>query len=285
MEDLRKLWGYEGKKVVINGGATGMGAAATQLLLDLGAEVYTCDIKEPKAPVKKYIYCDLSDIKSIDEAMKQIPDNIDRVFCCAGVPGPPWTAEQIVTTNFIGQRYFVESLLPRINKGGAIASIASNGGSGWRSSKPFPEFLAMSDFEKSVKWFVEHQNEVLSGTGNEAYSADENPALPAYAFSKQCLIIYAKLNAWKFMEKGIRINTISPGATNTPMWPLFVACYGEKMTKSGWGPIQRSATPEEQGFPLVFLNSDMASYINGQDLIIDAGFIGMLEGKPFSEGR
>ncbi|SLM18794.1 hypothetical protein SPIRO4BDMA_50309 [uncultured spirochete] len=46
MKDTTDMWGYRGKTVVIDGAASGMGMAATKILIDLGAEVYALDIKE-----------------------------------------------------------------------------------------------------------------------------------------------------------------------------------------------------------------------------------------------
>ena len=49
---MKDILGYEGKTVVITGAASGMGAAAASLLVDLGASVYALDISEVTAPVK-----------------------------------------------------------------------------------------------------------------------------------------------------------------------------------------------------------------------------------------
>jgi NAD(P)-dependent dehydrogenase (short-subunit alcohol dehydrogenase family) len=50
---MKDVLGYQGKQVVITGAASGMGAAAAQLLVDLGAQVYALDISDVKVPVKK----------------------------------------------------------------------------------------------------------------------------------------------------------------------------------------------------------------------------------------
>ena len=58
--DLKKLFGYEGKTVVITGSASGMSKSATELLLKLGAKVYAIDIKSIDLPVEKAFKADLS---------------------------------------------------------------------------------------------------------------------------------------------------------------------------------------------------------------------------------
>ena len=69
-----------------------------------------------------------------------------------------------------------------------------------------------------------------------------------------------------------RINAILPGPTDTPL------ARANADTWLGFGTDYRAdagieaSTPEEQGYPLVFLCSDAASYVNGQTLAVDGGF-------------
>lgn len=63
--DLKKLFGYEGKTVVITGSASGMSKSATELLLELGAKVYAIDINPIDLPVEKAFKADLSKKKKL----------------------------------------------------------------------------------------------------------------------------------------------------------------------------------------------------------------------------
>ena len=65
--------GYQGQRVVVCGAATGMGAAATRALVELGAEVHALDVADIDAPVKQSIRCDLRDPASIRK--------LRRMFC------------------------------------------------------------------------------------------------------------------------------------------------------------------------------------------------------------
>ena len=56
---MKDALGYEGKTVVMTGAASGMGAAAAHLLVDLGAEVHALDIGEVTAPVHRFIKTDM----------------------------------------------------------------------------------------------------------------------------------------------------------------------------------------------------------------------------------
>ena len=85
--DLKKLFGYEGKSVVITGAASGMSRSATELLLELGANVYAIDVNPIDLPVKKAYHADLSDKEQIDKVISSLPKKIDVLFLCHGIVG------------------------------------------------------------------------------------------------------------------------------------------------------------------------------------------------------
>ena len=77
------LWSYEGKRVVIAGCFSGMGEAAAQELVRLGAEVHGVDVRESKVPMASFRTVDLKDRASIDAAVAGIGGEIDSLFNCA----------------------------------------------------------------------------------------------------------------------------------------------------------------------------------------------------------
>ena len=85
--DLKKLFGYEGKNVVITGAASGMSRSATELLLELGANVYAIDVNPIDLPVKKAYQADLSDKKQIYKVISSLVKKIDALFLCHGIAG------------------------------------------------------------------------------------------------------------------------------------------------------------------------------------------------------
>ena len=263
MELLKKVFDYEGKTVVVTGAAgTGMGGVTTKYLIELGADVYALDIKEVTAPVKKYIACDLMKKESVERAAKQVPAKIDCLFNCAGNPGPgsPFTPLETTTVNFIGHRHLTEMLIPQLVSGGAIAIISSAGGRGWRLRiEIIKELLEITDWDKAYAWLEAHP--------------DVNDG---YVFSKECLIVYAKWRAPELARRDIRINCISPGATTTPMFNDYWAGMMSipEALNAFQGYIGRNATPEEMAWPLLFLNSKMASYLSGENINVDYGKTG-----------
>jgi NAD(P)-dependent dehydrogenase (short-subunit alcohol dehydrogenase family) len=261
---MRDILGYQGKRVVITGAASGMGQAAARLLFELGAEVYALDIKEVTVPVKQYIQIDLMKKDSIDTAITKIPDSIHALFNCAALPGPPFSKLEVMLVNFVGTRYLTETLLPRINSGGAIATISSSGGAFWKNNLDnIKKLLAAASFEEARAWL------------------ETNPTVNnGYLFSKQCLIVYTKIRAAELAKKNIRINVLCPSPTDTPMMPFFQKAAGKQAIDAWLPPIGRYATPEEMAEPLVFLNSNMARFISGHNLFVDyAGIVASELGK------
>lgn len=74
----------------------------------------------------------MKDGDAIDAALSELPEHIYALFNCAGVPSPPFSAEDTVLINFVGLRFLTEALIPRISAGGGIVSIASTAGMGWK---------------------------------------------------------------------------------------------------------------------------------------------------------
>jgi NAD(P)-dependent dehydrogenase (short-subunit alcohol dehydrogenase family) len=257
---MNDVLGYHGKNVVITGAASGMGQAAAQLLVDLGANVYALDIADVSVPVQKAIEVDMQDGGTIDAALAEVPEEIYALFNCAGVPSPPFSAQETVLINFVGLRYLTEALIPRIIEGGGIASIASTAGMGWKSNlAQVREFLGLDNsFESAVKWLLDSAEAVMDG----------------YGFSKQCIIVYTLSKAKVLADKNIRINCIAPSPTDSG--------FMQKLTGEGQIPREavdlflpsngRYASGAEMGEPLVLLNSKLAGFVSGINLPVDFGY-------------
>jgi len=262
MEQFR----YDGKRVLVAGGATGMGAAVSKLVTELGGEVHVADVKPVDYPVAGAVAMDLRDEASIDTALAEIGAPIHSIFSCAGVSGAPFSPVDVMLINFVGARHLVEtaaaSMMP---EGSSIAFISSIGGLGWEKVLGrVLEFLDTPDYASAQRWCEEH----ASGTADQA----EEMASANYVFSKQAIDVYVQRQAVPLCHRGIRINATGPGPTltplmdSTPTWQMF----GDMLFKAA---MQRDPqTPEEQAPPLVFLNSPAAHGVSGQVLNVDAGY-------------
>lgn len=255
--------GYEGKRVVVTGAASGMAEQAATILTDLGAEVIALDIKPVSADVKTAIEIDLGDRASIDAALAAIDGTVDAVFSCAGLPGPPFTDVQVVTVNFIGARHLIEGLVDQMPSGSAVACIASAAGIGWQQQiETFAPLLATETFEDAVAWIEAHP-EVMPWGG--------------YVCSKVVLNQWVASRSFDYStERGIRLNCINPGPTDSAMMPQFQAFAGKEAIDAAIGPIGRYSEPVEQAWPIVCLNSPRLSYVSGEAFWTDGGFLGAI---------
>jgi NAD(P)-dependent dehydrogenase (short-subunit alcohol dehydrogenase family) len=253
---MRDWLGYQKKRVAVTGAASGMGQAAARALVDMGAEVYALDFKEVAVPVERFIKVDLKNRDSVTSAARDMPEDLYALFNCAGIPGPPFSNLDTALVNFVGHRLLTETVLPRIQAGGAIASITSTGGLGWKKRlQSINELLATPGFDEARAWLEAHPR-VNDG----------------YIFSKECLIVYTMARAEELGKKNIRINCLSPAPTDTPMMKEFHRAWGKEVIDLYRAPCGRYATPEEMAEPLIFLNSNMARFITGQNLLVDFGY-------------
>lgn len=92
-----------------------------------------------------------------------------------------------------------------------------------------------------------------------------------YNASKAGVVHISKSMAMEWVGYGIRVNSISPGYTATPMNTRPEAADQVKEFESQT-PMQRMATIDEMVGPAVFLASDASSYCTGVDLLVDGGF-------------
>jgi len=254
--------GYQNKRVLVSGCFSGMGEATARLLLELGAEVHGLDYKESKLPLASFTLVDLRAPASIDAAVAQVADKargkVDALFNCTGLPqtAPPL---DVMKVNYAGPRRMTDKVLPLMRAGGAIATIASTGGLGWSRRIPLLlELARMQSFEDIMQWCEANTDTVREG----------------YSLSKEAVIVWTMFAATSLIKRGIRLNCTLPGPTETPMMKEFESATKASVIEAATQPINRRARPEEQAAPLVFINSDAASYMNGLALPVDGGFMG-----------
>ncbi len=246
---------YDGKRALVVGGATGMGASAAQIVSDLGGEVVVMDYADVSFPVAKSIKVDLRNPEAVDQALDEVGGPVHALFSCAGVADG---TEGIMKINFIAHRHIIDRLIDGGNMppGSAIGLISSVAGLGWEKNlETLGDFLGTSDYESGAKWIEAHE-----GTDN-------------YSFSKQAINAYVGREAFPLLKQGIRINAILPGPTDTPLaranadvWLTFASDYREATGAE-------TLTPDQMGNVLAFLCSDAASGISGVTLLVDSGHV------------
>jgi NAD(P)-dependent dehydrogenase (short-subunit alcohol dehydrogenase family) len=261
---MKDYFGFKDQVCVVTGAASGMGKATTEMLVDLGADVYALDVMEATTPgIKAFIKVSLGGKDSIDQAFKQLPDQIDKFFGIAGVSGVKTDFNTTFTINFIANKYITEEYLTsRMKPGGAIAFISSSGGLRWEK----PDILAeLTSVVESKGW--DGTLEALN-----ALNQQTTPGPLGYMFSKRALNYYVATIVSQFGQSHVRVNAVLPAATQSGLTNEFAAMKGgmDKFLEST-GFAGRLAESKEMAEPIVFLNSNLASYISGVLLDVDFG--------------
>lgn len=257
---MSDILGYAGKRVIVTGCYSGMGAATAQMLCDLGAEVHGLDFRPSDAPLASFNLVDLRDRASIEAGVAAIGGTVDALFNCAGLPTgmPPM---DIMKVNFLGLRHLSQAVVPLMSGGGSITSIASTGGLGWSRRIPVNmEFVTTPGWDEGVAWCEANAETVAEG----------------YAFSKENVIVWTQFTAAHLIKQGIRVNCTLPSPTETPMMAEFHKTAGKDVVDAAAEPLGRYTTAAEQAGGLVLLGSALAGVINGVVLPVDGGFMGGL---------
>lgn len=285
--DLQKLFGYTGKTVVVSGAFSGMGRAAARLLSELGAEVYVICRRngrhsELDFPVKQVLYADFGVKEDLDKLAQELPDNIYAMFLCHGIAlnSAGTNALEVQKVNFLGHKYLLEKTLEKVVDRGSVNIISSTGGFDWQSNVAnCMAVINAETYEDAIAWYESHPEEIASG----------------YVFSKQCLCTYvkAKVHAPEYIDRKIRLNAINPGNTITGLTddfnrgtsPTGNAEEGKAVIEAlfldSWNGYW--AAPEDMGYPLVAIGSQMFSYMSGQVIYFDYGMSSVWEFDALDE--
>jgi NAD(P)-dependent dehydrogenase (short-subunit alcohol dehydrogenase family) len=242
---------YEGKKVVIIGGTTGIGLATAKMLMNGGASVLVtgrsqAGLDSAKKELGKgalVVSSDarsLTDIDALASRVKAEFDTFDLLFVNAGLglfaPLANTTEtifDEMFNLNAKGPFFAVQKLSPLMNQGGAVVLTTSTA---------------------NIKGM---------------------PLIAAYGGAKAALRSFARTFAAELLPRGIRVNAVSPGPTETPIigkaFPdkdVAAQLMGQ-MTEAI--PMKRFGTAEEQAKAVLFLAFD-ATFTTGAEFPVDGGW-------------
>src|SRR5216683_7449652 len=242
---------YEGKKVVIIGGTSGMGLATAKMLLDGGARVMVtgrskAGLESAQKELGKGAVVVSSDARSLTEIdalaskVKAEFDTFDLLFVNAGfsLPAPLESITEAVydemfNLNAKGPFFAVQKLAPLINRGGSVVLTTSIA-----NVKGMP--------------------------GNASYGA-----------AKAALRSFARVLAAELLPREIRVNAVTPGPIDTPilgkMFPDKDAAAQIREKMIAMVPMKRWGMSEEIAKAVLFLAFD-ATFTTGAELPVDGGW-------------
>ncbi|AGL20173.1 short-chain dehydrogenase/reductase SDR [Actinoplanes sp. N902-109] len=240
---------YEGKRVVITGGNSGLGLATAQLLVDAGARVLitgrnqeTLDAAREKLGGRVVAVrsdaAKLADIDALADRVRTEFTAVDALFVNAGISGfVPFPAvgeetyDELFAVNTKGPYFTVQRLAPLLAPGSGVVLTTS---------------------VANVKGL---------------------PMVSVYAASKAALRSMTRSLARELLPAGVRVNAVSPGPINTgildrTMPREAVAQIEAEMTQAN--PMLRFGEPDEVAKAVAFLAFD-ATYSTGVELAVDGG--------------
>lgn len=245
------------KNIVVTGASSGIGLRVAELLTERGARVIAMDQKPPPLAVSSYVKVNLGDPASIDVAVSLLADEPIHGLCnIAGVPEMAGD-EAVYKVNFLGLKRLTNLVLPSMACGAGIVNLSSTAGYMWRERvDPLCELAMIDDWHKAEAWIRAH------------------PVMfdQSYSKFKEALIVWtqAVASAW-FLRHGVRMNCVSPGPVQTPIFDDFVRTFGMQNVDDIVGRTGRIAQPDDVALPVLFLLGDQSRWIVGVDLPTEGG--------------
>ncbi|MEC3956618.1 glucose 1-dehydrogenase [Nocardia sp. CDC153] len=237
---------FDDKIALITGGSSGMGLATAQRLIDEGAQVIVTG----------------RDKQRLDAAVAQLGQR------ATGIAGDATdTADLAALTRVIGERF------------GRLDVVFVNAGIGAFQSIPdvtpdeFDRVVAINF--KAAFFTVQHSLPLLVDGGAIVINASfalyrGTPGTALYSATKAAVHNLTRTMAAELAPKGIRVNSVSPGYTDTPAFRAEVSADAQRAAAS-LVAAGRIGTSEDVAAAVAFLASTDASYITGQDLLVDGG--------------
>lgn len=247
---------FEGKVVLVTGGATGIGRAAALAFARRGASVVIAGRRQEEGDKAaaalaeagasgRFIATDVTDPNALDELHRTVVADygrLDVAFDNAGYQEPrapiaeqdPALYDRVFDTNV-----------------------------------------------RSVYLCLQHQIRIMAAQGGGAIVVNAsvsglrnpNPGLALYSASKAAVISLTRSAAMEAAEKGVRINAVAPGRVVTDM--MLASKIMDMRAVAAGLPVRRMGQPEEVAEAVVWLASPSASFVVGHVLCTDGGFMAL----------
>ncbi len=240
--------GLEGKTAVVTGAGGGIGQALARAFAGQGARVVLLDrdtdrsapLAEELGGGARALACDVADAGSLAEAAARVETEggADILVNCAAILRP-----------------------------GALESVTT---ADWQAMLAVNLTGYLSAAQAFGRGMLERGRGVLVHISSIA-GTQPQPASGAYSASKAGVLMLSRQLAYEWGPRGVRSNCVSPGLVLTPMSAPFYADPENRARREAMVPLRRIASPQDMAEVALFLASDRAGYVTGQDIVVDGG--------------
>lgn len=258
----------EGRVAVVTGGAQGIGAAIAHRLAAEGAVVAVLDLSEDKAaallPAPHIgVGCDVTNTGSVDAAFAKVAQRLGRVDVLvnnAGIGSAPgdgmaeYYAGQAAQAGGDGEAHADQTIHCTDEGWSRVLSVTLDGA--FRCSRAAVRIMA-----------TQRTGGAIVNIGSTAALAGNGPV--PYVTAKAAVLGMTRAMARELAPRGIRVNAVNPGATETPIYaPLPDEV---KAAVAADSVMKRLAQPDEIAGAVVFLAGNDASFATGSTVNINGG--------------
>lgn len=252
---MEATYNFKNKVAFISGASSGIGKATAMAFASAGANTVLCDLNAEQGQKlarllsekseSMFVQCDVSKYQDVKNAIAECVSKfgkVDYAFNNAGTEGEQGMTPECTEDNW--------NRVIDINLKGV-----------WLAMKyQIPQMLNQG-FGSIVN--------CSSIAGLVGFTG-----IPAYTASKHGVIGLTKTAALEYAKKNIRVNAICPGVIQTPMIDRFT--HGEKQIQNqliAGEPVGRVGRPEEIAYAVLWLCSDQSSFVTGNSLVVDGGWV------------
>lgn len=208
--------------------------------------------------------CDVSERDSVEELAKHAASKgiIKSVIHAAGMSPNMGASETIMKVNALGTIYVNDVFYNYMEEGSCVIDVSS------MSGHMIPKIVMPEKQYKLARYDIDKFFHKMMKRVN--LFPKKNRTGVSYGISKNFVIWYAKTDASKFAQKGIRVISVSPGLFETPMGETERDISEEFIEKCA---IKRYGKVNEIAYLFRYLVDSKVSYLTGVDILCDGGCI------------
>lgn len=253
--------GLRGKNVLITGGTSGIGQAMAVRFAEYGANVAINYLRRPE----------------------EATDTEEQVHACVRKVKETGVRDVLVRGDVSNEDDVVAMVKDATRQLGGLDVLVNN--AGIQVSRP-SEALSSADFDKvlavnlrgaflcareAIRTYLEADRPGVVINVSSVHQRIPKPSYLGYSVSKGGMANLTTTLALEFAGRGVRVNSIGPGATVTPINRGWVDDPMKAEQVTSHIPVPRPGTADEMAGVACFLASDDAAYITGQTLYVDGG--------------